>query len=120
MALVSINPSTGKKIQSYAELAEEEVKIILNNVHTAKDKWAFSDLSLRLNCVSEMIGVLKDNKREFSPPVYIVLLRKNCFSHMLQTYDSFNLISSSRMLYQFSNMFRARKAFQKEGWNDRH
>jgi len=66
MALVSINPSTGKKIQSYAELAEEEVKIILNNVHTAKDKWAFSDLSLRLNCVSEMIGVLKDNKREFS------------------------------------------------------
>ena len=66
MTLVSINPSTGKKIQSYVELAEEEVKIILDNVDTAKDKWAFSDLSLRLNCVSEMIGVLKDNKREFS------------------------------------------------------
>ena len=64
MALLSTNPSTGKKIQSYHELNREQVKKILENVYTAKDNWASSDFSLRLGCVNEMIGVLEDNKKE--------------------------------------------------------
>ena len=66
MALLSINPSTGKKIQSYPELNREEVKKILENVYTAKDNWESSDFNFRLGCVNDMVGVLEDNKKEFS------------------------------------------------------
>ena len=66
MAFLSINPSTGKKIQSYPELNLEEVKKILENVYTAKDNWKSSDFNFRLGCVNDMVGVLEDNKKEFS------------------------------------------------------
>ena len=66
MALLSINPSTGKKIQSYPELNRGEVKKILENVYTAKDNWESSDFHFRLGCVNDMVGVLEDNKKEFS------------------------------------------------------
>ena len=66
MALLSTNPSTGTKIKLYSELNREEVKKILEKVYTTKDNWASSDFSLRLGCANEMIGVLEDNKKEFS------------------------------------------------------
>ena len=66
MPLVSINPSTGKEIQSYPELSELEVKNILEDASDAQKSWGSSDLDFRLNCVNEMVGILNDSKRELS------------------------------------------------------
>jgi len=66
MTLVSINPSTGKEIQSYPELSEIEVKNILEVASDAQRKWGSANLDFRLNCVNEMVGVLNDSKKELS------------------------------------------------------
>ena len=61
MTLVSINPSTGKEIQSYPELSEIEVKKILEVASDAQRNWGSVNLDFRLNCVNEMVGVLNDS-----------------------------------------------------------
>ena len=66
MPLVSINPSTGKEIQSYPELSEIEVKNILEDASDAQSNWGSTNIDFRLNCVDEMVGVLNDGKKEFS------------------------------------------------------
>ena len=66
MALVSIDPSTGQKIQSYKEIPNIKVQEILNKVSLSQKNWSRSDLTFRQECLKEIVGVLKDSKREFS------------------------------------------------------
>ena len=66
MALISINPSTGKEIQSYREISNIEVQNILEEVTLLQKNWSSTDLDFRLECLNNMIGVLKDGKREYS------------------------------------------------------
>ena len=66
MALVSIDPSTGQEIQAYKQISGIEVQNILEAVTLSQKSWGSTNLDFRLDCLNEMIGVLKDGKREFS------------------------------------------------------
>ena len=63
MALVSINPATGKELQTYSEHSEPEVQRILDQTVKAQKKWAAIDLKFRLNCLEQISGTLRDRKR---------------------------------------------------------
>ena len=66
MALVSINPATGKELQTYSEHSEPEVQRILDQTVEAQRKWAATDLGFRLNCLEQISGTLRDRKREYA------------------------------------------------------
>ena len=66
MALVSINPATGKELQTYSEHSEPEVQRILDQTVEAQKKWAATDLGFRLYCLERISGTLRDRKREYA------------------------------------------------------
>ena len=66
MALVSINPSTGKELQTYSEHSKPEVQRILDQTVEVQRKWAATDLEFRLNCLEQISGTLRDRKREYA------------------------------------------------------
>ena len=66
MALVSINPATGKEIQIYSENSKPEVQLILDQTVKAQQKWAGTDVGFRLNCLEQISGTLRDRKREYA------------------------------------------------------
>ena len=66
MPLKSINPSTGREIETYKEFSNDEIQKILEDVHSTQMNWKQTKLEFRLDCLNEMVGVLEDGKREFS------------------------------------------------------
>ena len=66
MSLISINPTTGEIIQSYSEYSHSEIKKILSKSNISQTLWAKTKLEFRLDCLKQIIGNLKDNKKEYS------------------------------------------------------
>ena len=66
MPLKSINPSTNQEIASYDELTESKVNDIIQTIHLSQLNWSKVSLEFRLDCLNEMVGVLKDGKIEYS------------------------------------------------------
>jgi len=66
MALVSINPATGKEIKIYSEHSKPDVQNILEQTVKAQQNWARTDLGFRLNCLEQISGNLRDRKREYA------------------------------------------------------
>ena len=66
MPLLSIDPSTNQEIASYDEYSESKVSDIIQAVNLSQTNWNNVSLEFRLDCLNEMIGVLKDGKIEYS------------------------------------------------------
>ena len=66
MPLISINPSTNQEIASYNEYSDSKVSDIIQSVDLSQSSWNKVSLEFRLDCLNEMIGVLKDGKIEYS------------------------------------------------------
>jgi succinate-semialdehyde dehydrogenase/glutarate-semialdehyde dehydrogenase len=66
MALVSINPATGKEIQSYPQHSSIEVKYILDQSVVAQQQWKNTSLELRNSCLEQLAGILRDREREYA------------------------------------------------------
>ncbi len=66
MPLLSIDPSTNQEIASYDEYSESKVSDIIQAVNLSQNNWSNVNLEFRLDCLNEMIGVLKDGKIEYS------------------------------------------------------
>ncbi|MBT3946327.1 MAG: NAD-dependent succinate-semialdehyde dehydrogenase [Candidatus Marinimicrobia bacterium] len=66
MALVSINPATGKEIQSYPQHSSIEVKYILDQSVVAQQQWKNTSLELRNSCLEQLAGILRDRAKEYS------------------------------------------------------
>ncbi|MFL2983060.1 MAG: aldehyde dehydrogenase family protein, partial [Candidatus Neomarinimicrobiota bacterium] len=66
MSLVSIDPSTGKKIQKYKEISISGIDEKLQEAFLSQNNWRNTDLEFRLNLLNEMKGVLEDGKREYA------------------------------------------------------
>ena len=66
MPLISINPSTNQEIASYNEYSDSKVSDIIQSVDLSQSSWNKVSLEFRLDCLKEMIGVLKDGKIEYS------------------------------------------------------
>ena len=60
MPLKSINPSTNQEIASYDELSDSKVNDIIQTIHISQLNWSKVSLEFRLDCLNEMVGVLKD------------------------------------------------------------
>ena len=66
MPLVSIDPSTNQQIASYDEYPDSKVSEIIQAVNLSQTNWNNVNLQFRLDCLNEMIGILKDGKIEYS------------------------------------------------------
>ncbi|MDC0480141.1 NAD-dependent succinate-semialdehyde dehydrogenase [Candidatus Marinimicrobia bacterium] len=66
MALVSINPATGKEIQSYPQHSSIEVKYILDQSVVAQQQWKNTSLELRISCLEQLAGILRDRSKEYA------------------------------------------------------
>ena len=66
MSLVSVNPATSQEIKRYPEHSIKAVIQILKTVSLSQLKWSNTNLDFRLSCLEQLIGVLKDKKREFA------------------------------------------------------
>ena len=66
MPLISIDPSTNQEIASYNEYSDSKVSDIIQSVDLSQSSWNKVGLEFRLDCLNEMIGVLKDGKIEYS------------------------------------------------------
>ena len=54
------------EIASYDEYSESKVSDIIQAVNLSQTNWNNVNLEFRLDCLNEMIGVLKDEKIEYS------------------------------------------------------
>ena len=66
MPLISIDPSTNQEIASYDEYSFSKISDIIQAVELSQTNWNNVSLEFRLDCLNEMIGVLKDGKIEYS------------------------------------------------------
>ena len=66
MPLLSIDPSTNQQIASYDEYPDSKVSEIIQMVNLSQTNWNNVNLQFRLDCLNEMIGILKDRKIEYS------------------------------------------------------
>jgi len=66
MALLSINPTTGKEIKAYPEYSQNLVKKILDSSSITQMKWSTTDLKFRLDCLKRISEILMDKKREYA------------------------------------------------------
>ena len=66
MTLVSINPSNNEEIKSYREYSLKDIEKVLDKTFLDQQYWAKTDLTFRLECIQEIICILKEKKKEFS------------------------------------------------------
>ena len=60
MNLISIDPATGNEIKAYPKYAPNEVAYILDQASQAQKNWCNSDLDLRISCLEQIAGTLRD------------------------------------------------------------
>lgn len=65
MALKSVNPATGELIQTYPEMPPDEVRAIVQAVHTEQLSWKKTALSLRAERLREAGRILREGKEAF-------------------------------------------------------
>ena len=66
MTFDSINPATGKKVESYPEMSAEEVGDILTKCHIAQQDWANTPLPERARLMASVAEVLRRNKEAYA------------------------------------------------------
>ncbi len=66
MTFDSINPATGKKVESYPEMSAEEVGDILTKCHIAQRDWANTPLPERARLMASVAEVLRRNKEAYA------------------------------------------------------
>jgi len=66
MAFDSINPATGEKIASYAEMSPDAVQAILEQCATAQRAWAKTAFAERARLMRAAAQVLRANKEEYA------------------------------------------------------
>ena len=66
MALISINPATTEEIKSYPEYSSFDINRILSKAINAQKRWSLLELDFRLECISQISGILRDKKREYA------------------------------------------------------
>ena len=66
MTLISTNPATSEEIKTYPEYSSSKIDQILSKSMNAQKKWSLLKLDFRLECISQISGVLRDNKREYA------------------------------------------------------
>ena len=66
MALISTNPATTEEIKSYPEYSSSDINHILSKSINAQKRWSLLELDFRLECISQISGILRDKKREYA------------------------------------------------------
>ena len=66
MSLLSINPTNLEKIKSYSEHSDIEIKEILTLANSSQKLWSSTELEFRLECLRQIIAILRDNKKEYA------------------------------------------------------
>ena len=66
MNLISIDPATGNEIKAYPKYAPNEVAYILDQASQAQKNWCNSDLDLRISCLEQIAGTLRDRAKEYA------------------------------------------------------
>ena len=66
MNLVSINPSNGTEIKAYPKHTSAEVAYILDQALQAQKSWCNTDLDLRITCLVQTAGTLRDRAKEYA------------------------------------------------------
>ncbi len=66
MAIRSMNPATGETIQTYEELAPEEVEGILERAHEAHLAWRKTSFAERADLMRKAAQVLRDRKDDYA------------------------------------------------------
>jgi len=66
MTFDSINPATGKKVESYPEMSAEEVGDILTKCHIAQQDWANTPFPERARLMGSVAEVLRRNKEAYA------------------------------------------------------
>jgi succinate-semialdehyde dehydrogenase/glutarate-semialdehyde dehydrogenase len=66
MNLISIDPATGNEIKAYPKYAPIEVAYILDQASQAQKNWCNSDLDLRISCLEQIAGTLRDRAKEYA------------------------------------------------------
>jgi succinate-semialdehyde dehydrogenase/glutarate-semialdehyde dehydrogenase len=64
--LKSINPATGKTVQSYETYTEKGVAKIINSVDKAWHKWRLTTFAQRVECMQNISSLLKSRKEELA------------------------------------------------------
>ncbi len=66
MSLISINPATEEVINSFPEHTDVQAKEILKFSNSAQKLWGLTPIELRLECLRQIIEILKDNNKEYA------------------------------------------------------
>ena len=66
MNLISIEPATGNEIKAYPKHSPNEVAYILDQASQAQKNWCNTDLDLRISCLEQAAGTLRDRAKEYA------------------------------------------------------
>ena len=66
MSLISINPATEEVINSFPEHTDVQAKEILKFSNSAQKLWGLTPIELRLECLRQIIEILKDHNKEYA------------------------------------------------------
>tara|TARA_B100000809_G_scaffold258528_1_gene301889 strand:+ start:960 stop:2327 length:1368 start_codon:yes stop_codon:yes gene_type:complete len=66
MNLISIDPATGNEIKAYPKHSPNEVTYILDQASQAQKNWCNTDLDLRISCLEQAAGTLRDRAKEYA------------------------------------------------------
>ena len=66
MNLISIDPATGNEIKAYPKHSPNEVAYILDQASQAQKNWCNTDLDLRISCLEQTAGTLRDRAKEYA------------------------------------------------------
>ena len=64
--LKTVNPATGKPLNSYAMMSDAEVTKAVQNCHDAFMSWRLTSHEERAKIISKVAEVLRDRKDEFA------------------------------------------------------
>jgi succinate-semialdehyde dehydrogenase/glutarate-semialdehyde dehydrogenase len=66
MGIETVNPTTGKIIQSYPEMSGEEVVQVIEKTHHAFDQWKSTSFSDRSKCMKNTAEILRNKNQELA------------------------------------------------------
>lgn len=66
MAIETVNPATGKIIQTFAEMSGHQIEKIITDTHTTYLTWRNNDFEKRAACMMRLAGLLKIRKSEYA------------------------------------------------------
>ena len=82
MSLQSINPANGEEIKSYSEQSFSDIKEILNSSNLSQKLRSETKVQFRLECLSQLTGILRDNKLIDKVLTYIIIMDEVIYPHI--------------------------------------